>query len=241
MAEAILEIRHLVREVCTDNGNLRVVDDISFAFEPGEIYTILGPSGAGKSSLLRILNRLDEPTSGEVLFHGQDYRLLPPPELRQKVGYLLQVPYMFPGTVADNVRYARADLSDDAVGELLKLASFKVDKRDQTVDNLSVGEQQRVALARLLATEPTVMLLDEPTAALDPTYTELIEKAIRRIVDERGVTAIMVSHHPEQARPMHGEGLLLVGGRLVETGPIGALLDHPSSDLGRKYVSRELS
>jgi len=220
---------------------LRVVDDISHAFQTGRIYTVLGPSGAGKSSLLRLLNRLDEPTSGEVVFDGRDYRQLPPPELRRKVGYLFQVPHLFSGTVAENVRYARPNLDDNAINELLMLSSFKLDKRDQAIDNLSVGEQQRVALARLLATEPTVMLLDEPTAALDPTYTDLIEKAIRRIVDEKGVTAIMVSHHPEQARRMHGEGLLLVGGQLVETGPVDALLDHPRTDLGRRYVNRELA
>jgi len=241
VADPILQIKGLGREVCIENGRLKVVDDVSFAFEPGGIYTILGPSGAGKSSLLRLLNRLDEPSSGEVLFEGRDYRQIPPPELRRKVGYLLQVPHMFAGTVADNVRFAQAELDDAALDEVLRLVSFKTEKRSQPVDNLSVGEQQRVALARLLATGPTVVLLDEPTAALDPTYTELIEKAIRRIVDERGVTAIMVSHNPDQARRMHGEGLLLVGGRLVESGPIGALLDHPSSDLGRRYVSRELS
>lgn len=241
MAEAILEIRDLVREVCTDHGQLRVVDNISFAFETGRIYTVLGPSGAGKSSLLRLLNRLDEPTSGEVVFDGRDYRQLPPPELRRKVGYLFQVPHLFAGTVAENVRYAQPNLDDNAINELLKLSSFKVDKRDQAIDNLSVGEQQRVALARLLATEPTVMLLDEPTAALDPTYTDLIEKAISRIADEKGVTMIMVSHNPEQARRMHGEGLLLVGGQLVETGPVEELLDHPHTELGRKYANRELA
>jgi len=237
----VLEVRHLTREVCTDTGRLKIVDDFSYSFAPAKIYTVLGPSGAGKSSLLRLMNRLDEPSSGEIIFDSHDYRTLTPCLLRCKVGYLFQTPHLFAGSVADNVRFARPELTDGRVGELLTLTSFKSERKDEPTDNLSVGEQQRVALARLLATEPTVMLLDEPTAALDPTYTGMIESAIKRIVAEKGVTAIMVSHNPEQALRMNGEGLLLVGGRLVESGPIADLLGNPRTEEARRYRDKELT
>jgi putative ABC transport system ATP-binding protein len=113
--------------------------------------------------------------------------------------------------------------------------------KDQRDDKLSGGEKQRVALARLLATEPGVILLDEPTSALDPTYTEMIEKVIKKIVAEKDLTAIMVSHSPDQAVRMNGVGLLLAEGRLVEHGPIRDMVENPQTDLGRRYRDKELT
>jgi len=237
----ILSIANLSRIVLTDNGPKAIVNEVSSDFHTGRIYSILGPSGAGKSSLLRLLNRLDEPTSGEVKFDGKDYRTLPPGKVRCSIGYLFQIPYLFPGTMSDNVRYARPGMTDKEICELLTLATIKSDRCHESVDKLSVGERQRVALARLLATNPKVILLDEPTSALDPTYTELIEKAIKHVVDVRSTCVIMVSHNPEQALRMGGECLLLVNGAIVESGPVERVVNDPSSELGRKYKNRELS
>lgn len=237
----IVAVSHLSREVTVEGAPRAIVNDVSFDFRRGGIYTILGPSGAGKSSFLRLINRLDEPTSGEIVFDGKDYRQYAPCLLRQKVGYLFQTPIMFPGTVKDNILFANGALDDAGVDQLLAAASVKPGLKDQRDDKLSGGEKQRVALARLLATEPNVILLDEPTSALDPTYTEMIEKVIKKIVAEKGLTAIMVSHSPDQAVRMNGVGLLLVEGRLLEYGPIKEMVENPQTEQGRRYRDKELT
>ena len=237
----IIEVSHLSREVPAESSKKTIVDDISFEFREGGVYTILGPSGAGKSSFLRLINRLDEPTSGEVRFEGKNYREYSPTLLRQRVGYLFQTPIMFPGTVRENLLFANDKLDDDGINELLAAASVKSGMSEQRDDKLSGGEKQRVALARLLATEPKVILLDEPTSALDPTLTEMVEQVIKKVAAEKGLTVIMVSHNPEQAVRMNGEGLLLVEGRLVEHGPIKDMVENPQTDLGRRYRDKELT
>jgi putative ABC transport system ATP-binding protein len=236
-----LQAQHLTRVVGAPNRNKTTVDDFSYSFESGKIYTILGPSGAGKTSLLRLLNRLDEPTGGEVVFEGKDYRSYEPCKLRSRIGYLFQVPHLFPGTVVDNLRFARPDLDQARIEKLLKQVSIRPEMADQRSDSLSVGEKQRVALARLLSTDPSVVLLDEPTAALDPTYTSMIEKVIKQIAQEQELAIVMVSHEPQQAVRMGGDGLLLVEGRLVEHGPAGDLVERPSTEPGKRYRDRELS
>jgi len=231
----------LSREVNTGEGLRKVVDGFSFCFHHGTITTILGPSGAGKSSLLRLLNRLDEPSSGEVLLGGNDYRECDPCVLRRKVGYLFQAPHLFEGTVADNIRFADPSLDDDGIDKLLSLASVNPDIRDTGSDKLSGGEKQRVTLARMLATSPDVLLLDEPTSSLDPTYTELIEKIILESATSRNLAVVMVCHLPQQALRMGGEGLLLVDGKLIEHGPIKDMIENPTTEQGRRYRDRELT
>jgi len=238
---AILQLRGLTRTIETNGRPKRIVDSVSYDFQQGKIYSILGPSGAGKSSLLRLLNRLDEPTAGEVIFDGQDHRSINPCSLRRRIGYLFQVPYMFSGTVADNIRYASPDLTEEDLLALAQSVRLEPDMLGQSVENLSIGEQQRIALARLLATKPDVALLDEPTASLDPSRTRTIERLIVDMVERRCVTAIMVSHRPQQALRMGGQGLLLFEGRLVETAPTRELVESPKSELGRRYQRKELT
>ncbi|UCE24470.1 MAG: ATP-binding cassette domain-containing protein, partial [Candidatus Zixiibacteriota bacterium] len=178
MSSPVLEVRDLSRTVQSDGEAIAVVDNISYKFFPDKVYTIIGPSGSGKSSFLRLLNRLDEPTSGEVIFHEKAHCDFQPCELRQKIGYLFQTPYLFEGTVRDNLLYATKNLSDESIKILIEQAQIRPEQLDKPTNNFSVGEKQRVAIARLLATCPEVILLDEPTSALDPSYTEAIEKLI---------------------------------------------------------------
>jgi putative ABC transport system ATP-binding protein len=241
VGQTSLELKNLSRTVKADNGELALVSGVTYKFTCGRIYSLVGPSGAGKSSVLRLINRLDEPTSGDVLLDGQNYRELPPVELRRKIGFLFQQTYLFEGTVADNVRFASPDLSDEQVAELLELVKLRPAFASKTVDNLSGGEKQRVALGRLMATNPEVMLLDEPTASLDPTATDGIEKLVRRISEERCMVTLMVTHEPEQAVRMGGETLLLVRGKLVECGDSEQVIRAPQTVEGKLYKNRELN
>jgi putative ABC transport system ATP-binding protein len=198
-----------------------ILSGISFGVINGDLLGIVGASGSGKSSLLRLLNRLDEPTSGTVYLDGQDYRLLPPRQLRRRVGLLTQRPYLFPGDVAANLRFGPAQrgevLPDEEVARLLEnvgLPGFSA----REVSVLSGGEQQRVSLARALANRPEVLLLDEPTSALDEASKLGIEELIVSLVHERSLTCVMVTHDRGQARRMCKRVILLDAGRLVASG-----------------------
>lgn len=238
--DIILEARGLCRDVGRAGERKRIVDDLSFQFERGNIYAILGPSGAGKSSFLRLLNRLDEPTDGDVVFEGRSYREYAPCELRRRVGYVFQMPFMFAGSVKDNLRQADESLSDDRLSELVQSVALSPELLARDSHTLSVGQQQRVAMARALATGPSVVLLDEPTASLDPTYTDKIERTIISLAENRGLTVIVVSHHPNQAVRLKAHGLLLVDGKLAETGSAKDIVENPQTEAGRRYRDKEL-
>jgi putative ABC transport system ATP-binding protein len=213
----VLRAEHLTRTA----GGKAIVTDVSFELRRGELLGIVGPSGSGKSSLLRLLNRLDEPTSGTVYLEDQDYRSLPPRELRCKVGMVTQRPFLFPGDVASNLCYGPQQrgesLSDAEVARLLQrvgLPDFSV----RGVSNLSGGEQQRVSLARALANNPEVLLLDEPTSALDELAKSGIEELIEGLVSDASLTGVLVSHDRDQARRMCDRIVLLEAGRVIHTG-----------------------
>ncbi len=234
--EPLLDVRGVSREI----QDRTIVDNIIFSFEAGRIYTIIGPSGAGKSSVLRLLNRLDEPTSGDILFHGVSTAELDPCGMRCKIGYLFQTPHMFPGSVRDNLLYAECSLQSDDIERLMEQVQIDPSMIDTDASSLSVGQQQRVALGRLLATNPEIALLDEPTSALDPSYTELIENTILSIIDCCDLTVVMVTHNPEQALRMGGHTLLMVAGQLVEDGSPEQLIRNPLSELGQLYRDKRL-
>jgi len=197
-----------------------ILSDISLDVMAGELLGIVGASGSGKSSLLRLLNRLDEPTSGTVFLDGMDYRQLPPRELRRRVGMVMQRPYLFPGNVASNLQFGPAQrgesIPEDEIARLLErvgLPGFS----SQNVSVLSGGEQQRVSLARTLANQPEV-LLDEPTSALDEESKLGIEKLIVSLVRDNRLACVMVTHDRDQGRRMCQRVILLEDGRLVQSG-----------------------
>ncbi|MBN2225985.1 MAG: ATP-binding cassette domain-containing protein [candidate division Zixibacteria bacterium] len=236
----VLETRHAGRQIIKNGNAIRTVDNVSYAFNKAHIYNLIGPSGAGKSSLLRLLNRLDEPTEGEVRFFDKPLAEYPPTELRRMVSMLFQTPYLFPGTVRDNLQFCCCDLTDDKIGQLLTRVGLDESFAGKDADDLSGGERQRVAIARALSLEPEVLLLDEPTASLDPTSSQTIEDLILRLSEELCLTTIIVTHHPNQALRLGGETLFLVKGRLVETGKTEKVLKDPETELARKYINREL-
>ena len=224
---ALLQLQRLIRSV---NGKT-IVNDISFEVNAGDLLGIVGPSGAGKSSLLRLINRLDEPTSGTVLLEGKDYREIPTRELRRRVGMVMQRPFVFPGTVADNLRFGPQQqgraLTDNDIEELLKgvgLAGYAA----EDVGHLSGGEAQRVCFARALANQPKVLLLDEPTSALDEAAKLDVEAVIGK-VSEQGVTTVLVTHDLLQARRLATRVAQLEAGGLLRIGTTSEVLNVETS------------
>ncbi len=222
-APSILSADHLTRKV----DGRTIVDEISLEVQAAEVLAIVGPSGSGKTSLLRLLNRLDEPTSGTVFLAGTDYRQLPPRDLRRRVGMVTQRPFLFPGTVADNVRFGPRQrgevLPDLTVDDVLQRVGLsRYGSRD--VSNLSGGEAQRVSLARALANSPEILLMDEPTSALDETAKLGVESLIRHVIGDSRLTCIIVTHDTAQARRMAESVLVLENGRAVRHGPISEVL-----------------
>jgi ABC-type multidrug transport system ATPase subunit len=204
-----------------------LVNDINVQVEPGEILAVVGPSGAGKSSFLRLLNRLDEPTGGTVLLNDHDYRAMAPREVRRRVGMVMQMAYLFPGTVASNIGFGpqqRGDrLSIEQIASLLdRVGLTGYEERD--VSTLSGGEAQRVSVARTLANAPEVLLLDEPTSALDEVSARGIEDLVLSINRERRMTCVIVTHNTAQAHRIADRTMILDSGRLVTIGPTKEVL-----------------
>ncbi len=204
-----------------------LVADASFEVHKGETLVIVGPSGSGKSSLLRLLNRLDEPTTGTVYLDNVDYRQIAPRELRRRVGMVTQRPFLFPGTVADNLRFGPRqrgqDLTETRIEELLAsvgLAGYG----SRGVANLSGGEAQRVSFARTLANSPEILLLDEPTSALDDDSKHGVEVLVAEIGREHGIPCALVTHDVAQAARLGQRVLMLEAGRIVRNGTVEEVL-----------------
>jgi putative ABC transport system ATP-binding protein len=219
----ILRAEHLGRTI----QEKILIQDATFELKKAEVLAIAGPSGSGKTSLLRLLNRLDEPTSGTVFVESIDYRSLEPRELRRKLGMVTQRPFLFPGTVAENLQFGPAQrgerLPGEAIEELLSQVGL-ADYGDRDVAHLSGGEAQRVSVARTLANTPLVLLLDEPTSALDDVAKLEVESSIQNVVSNHGLTCVVVTHDLAQASRLAGRALLLKSGRIVGDGPVGEVL-----------------
>jgi putative ABC transport system ATP-binding protein len=222
-SDPILRTEHLGRVV----KDKVLVEEATFEIQTGEILAIIGPSGSGKSSLLRLLNRLDEPTSGTVYVEANDYRQIAPRDLRRKLGMVNQRPYLFPGTVEQNLQFGPLQrgeiLPQDSVEQLLGRVGL-TGYASRNVANLSGGEAQRVSVARTLANSPLVLLLDEPTSALDEASKSEVETTVQNIVREQGLTCILVTHDTAQASRLAERALLLEAGRILRHGPINEVL-----------------
>lgn len=220
----VLRTEHLGRRV----GERWIVNDISLDVQRCELLGVVGASGSGKSSFLRLLNRLDEPSSGTVFLDEQDYREIQPRTLRQRVGMVTQRPFLFPGTIASNLRFGPAQrgetLPDGEIISLLERVGLP-GLAERNVANLSGGEQQRVSLARALANRPEILLLDEPTSALDERAKVEVEELIRKLQGENFLTFVLVTHDRDQARRLCHRVALIDAGRLVRIGPPGEVLN----------------
>jgi len=209
-------------------GEKVLVENASFHVLHGEILTVVGPSGSGKTSLLRLLNRLDEPSNGTVYLQEVDYREIPPRQLRRRVGMVMQRPFLFPGTIADNLQFGPAQRGEQmTTADIEKLiASVGLPGfADRNIANLSGGEAQRVSFARALANSPNVLLLDEPTSALDDAAKVGIETLIRQIGDEHGISCVMVTHDTAQAARLANRVLVMESGKIARQGTAREVLN----------------
>jgi len=204
-----------------------LVQGADFELRQGEVLAITGPSGSGKTSLLRLLNRLDEPTRGTVFIEGVDYREIEPRELRRKLGMVTQRPYLFPDTVAENLRFGPAQrgeiLQMESVEDLLTQVGLR-GYAGRNVANLSGGEAQRVSVARTLANSPLIFLLDEPTSALDEAAKLEVESSIQKVVRDQGLTCVMVTHDVAQAARLADRALWMESGHIVRAGSVDEVL-----------------
>jgi len=197
-----------------------VLRDIDLVLEAGST-ALLGPSGAGKSTLLRLLNRLAEPDTGTVQFRGQDVRTLDVLDLRRRACLVPQLPALLAASVADNVRYGPrlAGWRPDVV-RCLELAGLGPSYAERDAGRLSVGEQQRVMLARALALEPQVLLLDEPTSALDEDTSAGIERTLWDLQERLEVSTVMVTHDRGLAARLSTRVVQVRDGRLLTAGAV---------------------
>jgi putative ABC transport system ATP-binding protein len=222
-------------------GNLPVLRNIDWKIPRRKISIILGPSGSGKTSLLRLLNRLDEPTGGSIYYDGEPIGSRNVRQLRLEVGMVFQRPELFDGTIGENILFGpNLHCIDIDVGEILDLVAIERVMLDRDVSTLSGGQVQKVSIGRAIAVGPRVLLLDEPTSGLDPTATLQIESLVKTLVAGLGITCVFVTHQIDQARRIGDNVLVLIDGSKVEEGSVDRVLDHPRDQRTMKFVRGEL-
>lgn len=219
MIDTTTQSAFALQSVSFEIGEKTILSDITIEIDAEEITGVIGPSGAGKSTFLRLLNKLISPTKGSVLYHNKNMADLPSQQLRKEIGMVQQQPFLFDGTVKENLQYGpkiwNINYSDEDLVNLLKRVALTAEFLERDVDGLSVGEQQRVSLARSLANEPKVLLLDEPTSALDIASEEIIETTIRSLAND-GLKIVIVTHSLEQTERLTEALLFLKDGTLIE-------------------------
>lgn len=242
----MLKINQLVKKY---DDNL-VLNGVSGDVEAGQVIVVIGPSGGGKSTLLRCLNRLEEPTSGQILFEGTDLMSLSEKQLdqmRTKMGMVFQNFNLFSNlTVLDNLRLAPQKVKHQSKEEATKKAQQLLervglaDKADAYSDQLSGGQKQRIAIARALAMSPDVLLFDEPTSALDPEMVGEVLKVMQDLAQE-GMTMVVVTHEMGFAREVADEVWFMADSQIVEKGTPTQLFEHPQEERTQQFLAKILA
>jgi tungstate transport system ATP-binding protein len=235
----VIEIRGVSRKA----GGRQILEGIDLTIRKGEIFTLIGPSGSGKTTLIRLIDLLDYPTTGRILFDGKDTagREADRLALRRRMGMVFQKPAVLNATVAQNIAFGlefrgvppqEIEKKVQAALELVGLPSFA----GRRAITLSGGEMQRVAIARAIVTEPEVLLLDEPTANLDPVSAALIEDLIRHINRELHATVILSTHDLIQGQRLADRIGVIMNGRIVQTGTAPEIFSQPNGRDVARFV-----
>jgi osmoprotectant transport system ATP-binding protein len=233
-------------DVVKSYGDRRAVDGVSLAVRSGEFCALVGSSGSGKSTTLKLVNRLVAPTSGTIRVGGEDVARLPAEALRRRIGYAIQSVGLFPHwTVEDNIatvprllKWPRPRVRQrvEELVELLRLDAAEV--LGKYPHQLSGGQQQRVGVARALAADPDLMLMDEPFGALDPITRSALRAELARIHKATGKTILFVTHDMDEALSLADRIAILHEGRLVQWGPPLDILERPADDFVRDFAGR---
>ena len=201
-------------------GATRAIDGVDLAIRRGSFVALVGASGSGKSTLLKTINRLVEPDEGTILLEGEDVRDGPAPALRRRIGYVFQSIGLFPHlTVGENIasgpRLAGGPIGRERIAELLVLVELEAEHAARMPSELSGGQRQRVGVARALAGDPQLLLMDEPFGALDPVTRDALGRKVRELHDRLGLTTVMVTHDMAEALLLAERVLVMSAGRIV--------------------------
>lgn len=226
------------------NGRHSAVDNLDLTIEEGMSVTLIGPSGCGKTTTMRMINRLEAPTSGRVLINGQDIAGMDPRKLRRSIGYVIQQVGLFPHmTIAQNIATVPRLLgwekarTDRRIDELLDLVSLDpAIMRGRLPHELSGGQRQRVGFARALAADPAIMLMDEPFGAIDPITRVKLQDEFRQILKKVSKTVVIVTHDIDEAVKMGDRVALMKDGRLLQYDDPGTILARPANEFVKSFL-----
>ena len=245
-SEVLISVRNLVKEY--NDGKVKALDDCSMNVKRGEVVAIIGPSGSGKSTMLRSLNLLEEPTSGEIYFNGVNLfdKSVDINLHRQKMGMVFQHFNLFPHmTVKKNITLAPVHLklktpaeADEMAMKLLARIGLE-DKANEYPAMLSGGQKQRIAIVRALAMEPEVMLFDEPTSALDPEMVGEVLDVMKELA-QQGMTMVVVTHEMGFAREVGDRVLFMADGKILEEGTPDRIFDAPENPRLKDFLAKVL-
>ena len=245
-SEVLISVRNLVKEY--NDGKVKALDDCSMDVKRGEVVAIIGPSGSGKSTMLRSLNFLEEPTSGEIYFNGVNLfdKSVDINLHRQKMGMVFQHFNLFPHmTVKKNITLAPVHLklktpaeADEMAMKLLARIGLE-DKANEYPAMLSGGQKQRIAIVRALAMEPEVMLFDEPTSALDPEMVGEVLDVMKELA-QQGMTMVIVTHEMGFAREVGDRVLFMADGKILEEGTPDKIFDAPENPRLKDFLAKVL-
>ena len=244
-AQEMIKIKNLKKSY----GKLEVLKGINTEIREGEVISIIGPSGSGKSTFLRCINRLEEPTSGEIFIHGTNIlqKNVNINKIRENVGMVFQHFNLYPHkTVLENIilgpvklkKISKAEAEEKAI-ELLKKVGLE-DKKDVYPNKLSGGQKQRVAIARALAMDPQIMLFDEPTSALDPEMIGEVLIVMKELA-QAGMTMIVVTHEMGFARNVANRVFFMDGGYILEDAKPADLFENPKTERAKEFLDKVLN
>ena len=241
----MIEIKDLHKVYESQNGKVNALNNINLTIHDGDIYGIIGLSGAGKSSLVRCINMLEVPTSGEIRINGEDMTQLKPArlrEVRKKIGMIFQhFNLLMNSTVYDNIAFplriskVPENIIQNRVNELLEVVDL-VEKKNAYPSQLSGGQKQRVGIARALANKPDILLSDEATSALDPTTTESILDLLKDINRKMGITIIVITHEMDVIKKLCDKVAVMENGVIVEEGRVIDVFSDPKTSTSQRFL-----
>lgn len=245
----MITLENVTKTYPTPNGDFHAVKDVSFSVGEGELAVLIGPSGSGKTTTMRMINRLETKTSGNILVNGKDIYQNNVVELRRRIGYVIQQGGLLPHlTVAENVSVVPRLLGWDKkkqrqrAEELLALVDLEPKMyADRFPRQLSGGQQQRVGVARALAADAPIILMDEPFGAVDPITRTQLQRWLRQIQQDVKKTIVFVTHDINEAFMLGDRIILMKSGEVVQNGTPADLLRNPASDFVREFIGDEFA